>query len=214
MQISYAGEAKKEKLDIKVMDNSFYTEENLFFDNSENAVEKLEVDNSFLDLTGSAVPSYYSSVDKGHTSSVKDQASYGTCWSFATVAAIESYLIKNNIAKSNVDLSEAQLTYFTYNQPTYNYGNVHNDKMINKTTTHYLFIGGNYYMSTLAMAKGIGLASENVMPYSGLGYSTKYNNELAFKSEYMLKNSYFINMGDQLAIKNAVIKYGSVACTM
>lgn len=214
MQISYAGEAKKEKLDIKVMDNSFYTEENLFFDNSENAVEKLEVDNSFLDLTGSAVPSYYSSVDKGHTSSVKDQASYGTCWSFATVAAIESYLIKNNIAKSNIDLSETQLAYFTYNQPTYSYGNVHNDKMTNKTTTHYLNIGGNYYMSTLALAKGIGLASEKVMPYSQLGYTTKYDNNLAFESEYMLKNSYFINMGDQLAIKNAVMKYGSVACTM
>lgn len=218
LQVSYADTqettVEQGKVDIKIIENSYFTEENINSKDTELFVEKLEKGNDFLQLTGTALPSYYSSVDKGYISAVKNQGGYGTCWAFGTLAAVEANLIMNKKASKSVDLSEAQLAYFAYHQPTLPYSNAHLDKTTLKTTDSYLYVGGNYYMSSIAFAKGIGIANESTMPYSQLSYSSTYNENLAFKSDYVVKNSYFINMGDKDAIKNAVMKYGSVACTL
>ena len=46
---------------------------------------------------------------------VRDQNPYGTCWAFSSLGLAEFDLISDGIAKKDIDLSELQLIYFTYN---------------------------------------------------------------------------------------------------
>jgi len=58
----------------------------------------------YFKSTGASAPDYLNYVKTGKVSPVKDQASCGSCWAFATVGAIESnYLINHNTV---LDLSE------------------------------------------------------------------------------------------------------------
>ena len=53
-----------------------------------------------------AEPSYYSLIDEGRVTAVKDQGTYATCWAFANIAALESKLMPADPAP---DLSEDNL---------------------------------------------------------------------------------------------------------
>ncbi len=52
--------------------------------------------------TRTSLPGAYSLIEQGRVTKVKDQRSYGTCWAFANIAAIESKLLPTR----NWDLSE------------------------------------------------------------------------------------------------------------
>ena len=53
--------------------------------------------------------------DYGYVTSVKNQENSGTCWTFATMASIESNLLMNGLATDDVDLSEAHLAFSAQN---------------------------------------------------------------------------------------------------
>jgi C1A family cysteine protease len=59
------------------------------------------------------LPSRYDLRDYGFVTPVKDQGQYGNCWAFATMAALESYLLKfENVSynlSANWDFSENNL---------------------------------------------------------------------------------------------------------
>ena len=54
----------------------------------------------------SPLPSYYSSVDEGYVSPVKNQQNAGNCWAFAILSTLESAVLK---ASGNLDLSEENM---------------------------------------------------------------------------------------------------------
>lgn len=54
-----------------------------------------------------SLPAKYSSLDKGYVTSIKNQGSSNTCWSFSAMAVLESYLIKNGFG--TYDFSEEHL---------------------------------------------------------------------------------------------------------
>ena len=54
----------------------------------------------------SPLPAYYSSVDEGYVTSVKNQQNAGNCWAFAILATLESAVLK---ASGNSDLSEENM---------------------------------------------------------------------------------------------------------
>lgn len=53
------------------------------------------------------MPTAYSSVDKGYITSVKNQETHNTCWTFTAMAVMESALLKNGFGE--YDLSEEHL---------------------------------------------------------------------------------------------------------
>ena len=55
----------------------------------------------------SSLPTKYSSVDKGYVTSVKNQKTHNTCWTFSTMATMETALLKNGFG--TYDLSEEHL---------------------------------------------------------------------------------------------------------
>lgn len=61
------------------------------------------------------LPSSYNTKGTQYVSSIKNQNPYGTCWAFSYIALAESYMMKQKGASSDIDLSEAQLAYFLYN---------------------------------------------------------------------------------------------------
>lgn len=53
------------------------------------------------------IPDYYSLLDEGYVTSVKDQQSGGNCWAFAAIAVLESCILK--ASGDNLDLSEENM---------------------------------------------------------------------------------------------------------
>ncbi|MEE0061067.1 MAG: C1 family peptidase, partial [Acutalibacteraceae bacterium] len=54
-----------------------------------------------------ALPAKYSSVDKGYVTSIKNQGSHNTCWTFSAMAVYETVLLKNGFG--TYDFSEEHL---------------------------------------------------------------------------------------------------------
>lgn len=92
--------------------------------------------------------------------SVKNQASSGTCWSFSGVAFIESDLIKNG--KGEHDLSEMWIVRHTYLDKAIKYARMHGNSTLSAGgATHDVFNAIDAY----------GIVPEEV--YTGLNYGTE-----------------------------------------
>ena len=131
---------------------------------------------------------------------VRSQAPFGTCWSFATVAAIESSILGAGLNGADgkpadpktLDLSEKQIAWFSaraLNDPENSQngeGQYVADFMNNVSVlTEFMNRGGNAIFSTQALAQGIGPAHESADPnleyhgkdkvidYRGIGDSIK-----------------------------------------
>ena len=118
---------------------------------------------------------------------VKDQTPWGTCWSFATIAASESSILSamgltaEEYAQKygeELDLSEKHLAWFTaralpdvdaYPEGEYPYDESQAGEgehpLEGAKATAYDF-GGNYFLSTSSLASGIGVVTEKEVPYT------------------------------------------------
>lgn len=66
-------------------------------------------------LANSSLPLSYDSRDHGFITSVKFQNPWGTCWAFATIAALEASALRQGLTTDPaLDLSELHLAWFTY----------------------------------------------------------------------------------------------------
>lgn len=87
-------------------------------------------------------PATYDLRDTGRITDIRSQGDYGSCWAFASLASLESYLKKD----TTVDLSE-------------------NNLMWNSGFDITPDDGGNYTMATAYLARWSGPVSENSDPY-------------------------------------------------
>lgn len=184
----------------------------------------VENENLFLNATESAnLPRKYDSRDKGYVSPVKDQGDYGTCWTFATMSVLESYMLKyygekneeGKVIDSNkFDFSEDHLLHMSINgcnNPNgYSWG-------IEK--------GGNTFMSYTYFMNDLGIVTEKNAPYNPeikKDYSAskdlpKVNyrvDSVAFIPQY-----WYLGVDDTKQryinqMKNLIYDYGSVTCGM
>ena len=114
----------------------------------------------------SPVPSSYGT-DRSWLSTrfpqVRDQNPYGTCWAFSSVGLAEFDAINDKICNQDVDLSELQLAYFTYNSVVDPLGGTKGDTAQFVTAsggTNYLNMGGNYQMASRRLAQWVGMVDE------------------------------------------------------
>ena len=96
--------------------------------------------------TQESFPSSYSSVSYGYITPVRDQGSFGTCWSHAAMAMSEAYTLKHNLlpgqSSSWLDFSERHFAYYTYNTPPDPLGNMGADSVRVDPTTYF---NGDFY---------------------------------------------------------------------
>lgn len=96
---------------------------------------------------------------------IRNQNPYGTCWAFSSLGLAEYDLIMDGVADKNINLSELQLAYFTYNFVIDPLGGTEGDtaKYYNENAPYsYLNYGGNYLMASRRLGQWIG-AVENQM---------------------------------------------------
>lgn len=97
--------------------------------------------------------------DKNFITPIRDQGKLGICWTFATAGVAESYLLKtNNVSYTNnaVLISERQLDYLTANNGITDYNSEYTSFIDRK-----LGDGGNFFISTVALANGVSLIDYN-----------------------------------------------------
>ena len=146
----------------------------------------------------------------------RNQNPYGTCWAFASLGLAEYDLIMDGGADKNIDLSELQLAYFTYNFVTDPLGGTEGDtaKYYNENAPYtYLNYGGNYLMASRRLGQWVGAANESDVPYrlssstvtNGLDSKYAYNYDKAH-----LENTYLINIKKNAAdVKRQIIEHGA-----
>ena len=154
--------------------------------------------------------------DKNLIPEVRNQNPWGTCWSFATIAACESSLLSTlglNLDEykekygEELHLSEKHLAYFgelalpdadQYPEGEYPYNiNQAGEGVcpLPKVKDSTLDIGGNYLESASALASGIGVRTEKEFPYLDSEGTEDYSGDWSipeterFGSDYVLKNT-------------------------
>lgn len=88
-----------------------------------------------------------------YTTPVRNQGNLGICWTFASAGALESHLLKTtntSYTKESQLISERQIDYLTSKDGIKDYKSEYMS-FVNRT----LGYGGNFYISTIAMANGV-----------------------------------------------------------
>ncbi len=189
-----------------------------------------------LRLKNENFPERYSSVDEGYVTPVRNQGSFGVCWAFGTIGAMESSLLKHaQVAPADrltLDLSERHLAYFSFhggidplNLVSSDYTTVSTGTTESTREDRYLNVGGNGGHATVALAQWRGTVNESRAPYSVLqNHPNKYNSsknpflkdtdlpaDSAFVSDgWRMSNAYRIATTDRNAIKKNVMENGGV----
>ena len=147
---------------------------------NEEKKEEIDVipDTTVIDYVGDTtkedkvIPSSYDlrNVDgKNYVSPVGNQGNMGLCWTFGTTGAAESYLLKKGDTSYNSSsnlFSQRQIDYATANNGIKDYKSEYKSFI-----DRGLGDGGNFYVSTVALANGVSLYnSNNFKAYSDTDY--------------------------------------------
>ena len=163
-------------------------------------------------LYSNNIPASYDSRNYGRVTSVKNQNPYGTCWTFAALAAGESSMISAGYV-NDIDLSEYHLAYFFYNCQTDPLGNLDGDRTYLNSSygNNYLSVGGNNYLTMFALSSWRGAASESVAPYGNASPSSTLDASLAYKDVAHLQNARVVSIKNAADVKKLIMDYGTVA---
>lgn len=143
-----------------------------------------------------ALPSSY----RSECTSVKDQGSYGTCWSFSTMATLETFLLKDG--KGSNDLSEQHLCWWStaqYNSNGYNW-------QLESINTGAPLSAGIGYLTSWQGPK-----SESDIAYIGTGGQNEtlpYNMD-STPSSFAVTGAVYVER-DIETVKTAIMDYGAV----
>ncbi|MCQ2471271.1 MAG: lectin like domain-containing protein [Clostridia bacterium] len=158
------------------------------------------------------LPQKYDARDDGIVTPVKAQGNTGCCWAFAAISAAETNMIKNGLADSSVDYSEAHLVWFGLRSraecetdPTFGDGIF---------TENPFTDGGNWCRSVFTLARWSGAELEKNAPFDGIPFiKVSYPEEKRYNSSAHLQNSKYIPADDMNGIKEAILDCGSITAS-
>ncbi len=159
-----------------------------------------------------SLPSEYDSREHGIITPAKTQGNSGCCWAFAAISAAETSMIKQGLAQSDVDYSEAHLVWFglrtlvkSKKDSTFGDG-IFSDSPFTD--------GGNWVRSVFALARWSGVQEEGNAPFEGFPYPEgNYPETERYDSYAHLQNSRQIPENDRDGIKQAIIDCGSITAS-
>ena len=155
-------------------------------------------------------PAEYNPEDYGIKLTVGDQGSYGTCWSFASLGALEASYIAQGYASTAPDLSELHQAWYAFRDPRPGYS-----LPLHRNNRRILDQGGNTDDSLYFLSR-MGTALNTEMPYSMAGslesnpptkYPDTYSNPLRLKAVYQIGA---ITKDKIERVKHLIMNYGAV----
>ena len=136
--------------------------------------------------------------EKNYVTPVRDQGNLGLCWTFASVGAAESFLLKSkdeSYSSTAQLLSERQIDYATSINGIKDY----KSEYVSFIEDRALGDGGNFYISSIAMANGISLVDyKNFKEYDDSDMSKMELSEVLSYSN----SSYELNESIHMPILN------------
>lgn len=194
----------------KSVDHSMFTNSVVPADYIAPAVNGVKRSNG---ASGGALPSYYSLRDEELLPDVRFQGDYGICWTYATIAAAESNLIKKGLADTDIDLSELQFLYYAYNSSVDPLGNYTGDSV--SRVDGNILDGGNAYYANYMLSRWTGLTDEAIISFDDIQYitSASYPDEFASDfDEYHMEGYRAVNISENPALaKECIMEYGALS---
>ena len=167
-----------------------------------------DVDDIYTTLEWNSIadtfPEKFDLRERGTVTPVKNQSPWGTCWSFATIAASETSIL-NSLGMTlhsyqetfgeEMDLSEKHLAWFTanalpkldaYPEGEYPYDPAQAGEGLypfENSDVDIFNYGGNYFLSTASLASGIGILKEKYAPYVNSEGLPKKNGDWSLPEE-------------------------------
>lgn len=141
------------------------------------------------------LPSYYSLIDEGLVTPVRDQQSGGNCWSFGALAALESAILK--ASGLSLDLSEENVKNIMQKYSDYGWGEIETNN------------GGYDEMAICYLTSWLGPVEEAIEQYDDYSVLSPVLNALTHVQNviYLGRETYT----DNDAIKEALMRYGAVS---
>ncbi|MCR5785246.1 MAG: fibronectin type III domain-containing protein [Eubacterium sp.] len=181
---------------------------------SDKAPEVEENTSIVLGASEGSSLSSYSSIDNGYVPSARNQGDYNTCWAFSTLGIVETSLIRQGFTSKSVNLSELQLSYFTYNQVDDPLGNC-SDDYATITGSNWKDFGGTieWALNTIFAGKGIADESTSALSYSKMSSTSTLSDSYAYDYDYAdIEDVYYLSISSNPdLVKQAIYDYGSVS---
>ncbi len=169
--------------------------------------------------TRSVIPAKYDAREEGYLRKVRDQGSWGACWSFSILGAMEASAVRDMGASANsIDLSERHLAYFGYHTGYDALDNANGDTMTSNPANYYLKQGGNDIRGVVRLMNWNGGADETRYPYETSTLPAALDRTAAQDAGLYLENAYRYNFADEEnkseaigAVKKMIMDYGAVS---